>query len=73
MHSTHTWAIQQVVWVSLFAVPSRAKFLDLLAAHTRGGMPAALDAAHTFVNASELVIARIQALYDGPCVNDRGD
>ena len=72
MAASHLWSIRQVVWLAMWAVPTRAVFLDTLASHTPGGAPAADAAARTFVAAAEVIIARLDALYDGPCTDANG-
>ena len=72
MAATHVYAIRQVVWLAMWAVPSREAFLDNLASHTPGGAPAAEAAARAYVKASEVIIAKLDALYDEPCTDENG-
>jgi hypothetical protein len=72
MASTHLHAIRQVVWLAMWAVPSREAFLENLASHTPGGAPAAEAGARAFVQASEVLIAKLGALYDEPCTDENG-
>jgi hypothetical protein len=72
MAATHVYAIRQVVWLAMWAVPSREAFLDNLASHTPGGAPAAEAAARAFIKASEVIIAKLDALYDEPCTDENG-
>ena len=72
MASTHLYAIRQVVWLAMWAVPSREAFLENLASHTPGGAPAAEVGARAFIQASEVLIAKLGALYDEPCTDENG-
>jgi hypothetical protein len=72
MAATHVYAIRQVVWLAMWAVPSRESFLENLASHTPGGAPAAEAAARSFIAASDIVIAKLGALYDEPCTDENG-
>lgn len=72
MAATHLYAIRQVVWLAMWAVPSRETFLASLAEHTPGGAPAAEAASRAYVKASEVIIAKLEALYDEPCTDQDG-
>ena len=72
MAATHVYAIRQVVWLAMWAVPSRESFLENLASHTPGGATAAEAAARSFIAASEVIIAKLGALYDAPCTDENG-
>ena len=72
MAATHVYAIRQVVWLAMWAVPSRDAFLENLASHTPGGADAAAAAARAFITASEVIIAKLGALYDEPCTDENG-
>ena len=72
MASTHVYAIRQVVWLAMWAVPSREAFLDNLASHTPGGAVAAEAAARAYVKAADVLIEKLDALYDEPCTDENG-
>jgi Glycolipid transfer protein (GLTP) len=73
MAQTHLWAIRQMVYLALWASPTRDQFLTALAAHDAGApVEQIMKAARRYVVASELVIRRLDALYPGPCVDETG-
>ena len=72
MAHTHLWSIRQIVGLAMWAVPSRETFLEGLAQAHPGGSAGVEPAARAFVAAADVVIARIDALYPGPCVDENG-
>jgi hypothetical protein len=72
MAQTHLWSIRQIVGLAMWAVPSRDVFIETLARQTPGGTPAAIASAHAYVAASAVVIARLEALFTAPCVDENG-
>jgi hypothetical protein len=72
MAKTHLWTIRQVVSLAMYAVPSTESFLESLAAQQEGGMAALEVSSRAFVVAADVVIARLDALYHAPCVDENG-